>query len=52
MMFAAVRESEIVLVLDAGNDETVRALNWPRPKSAKARSRGRLGTGLQRAMWI
>src|SRR5271157_999190 len=37
--------------LDAGNNETRRTPAGRRPKSAKARSRGKLGTGWQRVLW-
>jgi hypothetical protein len=37
--------------LDAGNDETLRALNWPASKKRQDTSRGRLGTGLRQALW-
>jgi hypothetical protein len=36
---------------DAGNDETSTGSASRRPKSAKARSRGELGTGWQRVLW-
>ena len=37
--------------LDAGNDDLTTRSDGRRPKSAKARSRGELGTGWQRVLW-
>src|SRR6516165_1760089 len=36
---------------DAGNDDLTTRSGGRRPKSAKARSRGKLATGWQRALW-
>jgi hypothetical protein len=51
MMFAAVHESGHVQVFGRRHDEPFHMLWRPRPKSAKARSRGSLALAVRRALW-